>query len=205
MSVLEIASMRIREIMHRNSVIGLWTPDTHLKDALWLLEVWGFTFRHQIPWAKVAKGKIQIGSGHYCRMSHETALFATRGRPKRMDAGVSSVIIAPRTPKHSEKPVNLHEKIERMYRGPRLELFARSRRRGWTGWGLECPKTLRGGQAERRRAHNPGTTGSNPVPATLAAGVSSLPGHRPRSPARGRGKSGIHQTGTEASGAIAVA
>ena len=140
MSILEIASMPISRIAHRNAAIGLWTPDTHLEDALWILKTWGFTFRHQIPWIKAKHGRIYIGTGHYCRMSHEVALLATRGRPKRLDGGVSSVIVAPRTRKHSEKPAGLHRKMERLWAGPRLELFARAQREGWTCWGDQCPQ-----------------------------------------------------------------
>lgn len=48
-----------------------------------------------------------------------------------------SVIVAPRR-RHSEKPEELQDLIERVYPGLRyLELFARRTRPGWTCRGLE--------------------------------------------------------------------
>ena len=40
---------------------------------------------------------------------------------------------------HSEKPELFQDLIERMSPGPRLELFARRQRLGWTVWGNEVP------------------------------------------------------------------
>jgi len=39
------------------------------------------------------------------------------------------------TEEHSRKPDDLHDLIEACSPGPRLELFARGTRPGWTGWG----------------------------------------------------------------------
>ena len=50
-----------------------------------------------------------------------------------------SVIHAP-TREHSRKPDEAYELIERMYPElPKIELFARGRREGWTAWGNEAP------------------------------------------------------------------
>lgn len=46
---------------------------------------------------------------------------------------------------HSEKPPDLHRALERLCRGPRLELFARAARPGWTAWGNEAPGTTKEG------------------------------------------------------------
>jgi N6-adenosine-specific RNA methylase IME4 len=56
-----------------------------------------------------------------------------------------SVIYAPRG-RHSEKPGVLYETIERMYPElPKIELFARTQRPGWSTWGneIEPPALLR--------------------------------------------------------------
>jgi N6-adenosine-specific RNA methylase IME4 len=50
---------------------------------------------------------------------------------------VRQVIIAP-PGRHSEKPQQIHEGLERLYADVRrLELFARRERPGWTPWGNE--------------------------------------------------------------------
>jgi N6-adenosine-specific RNA methylase IME4 len=55
-----------------------------------------------------------------------------------MAEDVHQVVIAP-VGAHSEKPDEVYRRIERLYGGPRLELFARKPRDGWTTWGDELP------------------------------------------------------------------
>jgi N6-adenosine-specific RNA methylase IME4 len=75
-----------------------------------------------------------MGTGKTTRKGKETVLLWTRGKGlKIVDHGVRQVIFAPRG-KHSEKPQQVHEGLERLY-GGRLELFGRRTRPGWTVWG----------------------------------------------------------------------
>ena len=60
------------------------------------------------------------------------------GKPKRLSAAVRQLIVAPRR-EHSRKPDEQYERIEALCPGPRLELFARHRRPGWTAWGNQLP------------------------------------------------------------------
>jgi N6-adenosine-specific RNA methylase IME4 len=138
MSGAEIANMPVGQAAARDAVLGLWVPDTHLELAIAVSKAWGFTYRHLYPWTKVKDGKLQIGLGNLMRKCHEVALICTRGSPVILDRGVPSACIAPRT-RHSAKPTNLHAALERLCAGPRLELFARDARAGWTAWGLEAP------------------------------------------------------------------
>ena len=69
----------------------------------------------------------------------EPCLFAARGKPKRLNADVSQLIIESRR-EHSRKPACIHERIERLVAGPYVELFARARRPGWHCWGNETDK-----------------------------------------------------------------
>lgn len=64
-----------------------------------------------------------------------------RGKPKRLSKGVRSLIRAPRR-EHSRKPDEQYERIEALCNGPRLELFARQQREGWTAWGNETGKFI---------------------------------------------------------------
>jgi N6-adenosine-specific RNA methylase IME4 len=52
---------------------------------------------------------------------------------------VHQVVVAPRLEEaeHSEKPEEVARRIERLYPGPYLELFARRPRERWTTWGNE--------------------------------------------------------------------
>ena len=49
------------------------------------------------------------------------------------------LIVSPRR-KHSQKPDEQYERIERLVDGPYLEMFARQRRPGWVAWGDEVDK-----------------------------------------------------------------
>jgi hypothetical protein len=52
---------------------------------------------------------------------------------------VHQVVIAP-VGEHSEKPDEVYRRIERLFPGPYLELFARKPRAHWTTWGDEIPR-----------------------------------------------------------------
>jgi N6-adenosine-specific RNA methylase IME4 len=77
--------------------------------------------------------------GRYIRQQHEHLLVARRGEfptPPDKDRP-SSIFSAPRR-QHSRKPDEAYARIERMYPDlPKIELFARSRRPGWSAWGNE--------------------------------------------------------------------
>ena len=81
--------------------------------------------------------------GYWTRANSEPCLLATRGKPKRLDKGVSQVL-ACGTGRHSEKPFEFYERTERLLAGPYLEMFARPHgalidgsREGWTRLGNE--------------------------------------------------------------------
>lgn len=48
--------------------------------------------------------------------------------------------LATRQREHSRKPDELYPIIKKCSWGPNLELFARTRREGWTVWGNEAPE-----------------------------------------------------------------
>ena len=86
-----------------------------------------------------------FGMGRIVRGAHETCLLATRGRPTRLSASVRSSFSAlmPTDARgrvvHSAKPDAFFRVAEALYGGPRVELFARRRRAGWTCYGDELP------------------------------------------------------------------
>jgi len=118
-----------------NAHLWMWATANHLDGALWLIKALGFQYKTHAVWVKTGA----IGLGQYFRMQHELLLFATRGKgyAAKTDArNLPSVITAPRR-RHSEKPAAAYELIEARSHGPRVELFARTPREGWTAWGNE--------------------------------------------------------------------
>lgn len=88
--------------------------------------------RLQIP------GKPRYGMGHWGRNAIEFLLFATRGALPMLNArtSTSTLFFAPAS-RHSEKPGGAYGMIESLSPAPRLSMFARGRREGWTSWGDE--------------------------------------------------------------------
>jgi mRNA (2'-O-methyladenosine-N6-)-methyltransferase len=89
-------------------------------------------------------GMLAFGMGRLFRQTHEICLIGTRGKPYQYlkDKAQRSVHFGP-VIKHSGKPEDLQDMLERMFpRVKKVELFARRDRKGWTCMGLECPSTL---------------------------------------------------------------
>jgi N6-adenosine-specific RNA methylase IME4 len=119
-----------------DAVLFLWVPNALLPDGLVVMDAWGFEYKSNFAWVKGCPGM-----GSWVRSQHELLLIGRRGNfpPPDAEARHPSVIEAPRC-EHSAKPDVVYEIIEHMYPGlPKLELFARSEREGWTAWGDQVP------------------------------------------------------------------
>ena len=94
-------------------------------------------FRHA---ASFVWDKVRHNYGNYNSVRHEFLLICPRGSalpetPELCD----SVVCVERTDKHSEKPNEFVEIIEKLYpSAPKIELFARNKRKGWHVWGHEA-------------------------------------------------------------------
>jgi len=117
----------------------LWVPNALLPEGLAVMAAWGFAYKSNIVWHKVRKdgGSDGRGVGFYFRNVTELVLFGVRGKNARTGpAGRRQVnLIGTRKREHSRKPDELYDLIEACSAGPRLELFARGSRPGWTTWG----------------------------------------------------------------------
>lgn len=143
---IRAAGAFVREVTTVESFLFLWAPNALVIDgtATRVCKSWGYQPKQLITWVKTSKdGKPRLGGGHYSRVCTEQLVLARRGRPSVRDRGVPGVIHAPRT-RHSAKPDESYELIERLVEGPYLELYARRRYSdNWTAWGNECPtKTM---------------------------------------------------------------
>lgn len=120
-----------------DAVLFFWRVASMQREALDVVESWGFTVKSELVWQKLTRtGKHHFGMGHYVRASHEVCLICTRGKPKILSHSVRSTFAAT-VGRHSEKPHAFYRIAETLCAGPRLELFARTHRDGWTGMGNE--------------------------------------------------------------------
>lgn len=77
------------------------------------------------------------GLGQYMRHNSEIMIFCSTGKAMVPDkAFPGQAIVAPKR-EHSRKPDEQYARIEHVSPGPRLEMFARRQREGWTVWGNE--------------------------------------------------------------------
>ena len=125
-----------------NCALFMWTVDSHLDQAILLMQAWGFTFKTiAFVWVKTCKdGKTpRMGMGLWTRKMSEICLLGTKGHVSRQSKGVRQVIMAPRR-EHSRKPDEIYRRIEALVEGPYLEMFARQSWPGWDAWGNETEK-----------------------------------------------------------------
>lgn len=129
----------VASIAANRAHLYLWTPSAFLAEGLKVVKRWGFRYVTTLVWVKTSKktGRPIFGFGHYVRCAHEIVLMGERGGQTGLVHNVPSVIMSPRHG-HSRKPEELQTATEQLSPGPRLELFARRPKDGWTVWGLEA-------------------------------------------------------------------
>jgi N6-adenosine-specific RNA methylase IME4 len=133
----ELAALPLGALAAPHCWFFLWSTTPMLPKALWLSDRWGLTYSGTaFVWAKLNKSGVgfHMGCGFTTRKNVELCLLARRGHPRIKAHDVRELIVAPRR-EHSRKPDEQYERIERLVDGPYLEMFARSRRRGWVFWG----------------------------------------------------------------------
>lgn len=136
MSIDEIVSLPVRDLLHPDGAhVYLWTTNTHLEHAWRIMRAWGCEPKQLLTWAKKPKGMIGFGAFSPCS---EFVLFGSSAK-RAIHIGRSERTWWewPRTTKHSEKPQGFFDVIESVSPSPRLELFARRKRDGWTAIGQD--------------------------------------------------------------------
>lgn len=162
MPLAEIKALPVEALAAPDCVLWLWAVNPQLPQALEVLAAWGFTFKTAGTWLKRStRGKVSFGTGYILRSSNEPFLIGTRGAPKTTRGTRSSVIthdarfhgpwedvwpngtvtIEATARAHSRKPDEAYWACEAlMPYVPRLDLFSRTDRDGWTAWGDEAGK-----------------------------------------------------------------
>jgi N6-adenosine-specific RNA methylase IME4 len=140
------AAKYISPLLAANSTLLLWGVWPELPGALEVIKAAGAEYKTvAFVWVKITKNAEAIalngdglhwGMGYHTRANSEFVLLATRGSPQRMAKDVHQIVLAA-VGAHSEKPDEIYARIEQLFNGPYLELFARKPRPGWTTWGHE--------------------------------------------------------------------
>jgi N6-adenosine-specific RNA methylase IME4 len=138
-----IRSLPVQNLSAEDCALFLWATMPQLPLALEVMAAWGFAFK-TVAFTWVKRNRIASswfwGMGNWTRANAELVLLGTKGKPKRIDAGVHSVLETP-IRRHSQKPDETRDRIVRLLGDlPRIELFARGRYPGWDVWGLDVPE-----------------------------------------------------------------
>jgi len=145
MDIEDIKALPVAELADKNCILFLWATFPMLREALSVVDAWGFTFKTvAFVWVKCNRKTSGLfwGLGYWTRSNAEICLLATKGRPERRSRKVHQVLISP-VEEHSKKPDEIRRRIE-MLTGdvPRMELFARQRPEGWDVWGNEVDSDM---------------------------------------------------------------
>jgi len=141
MSTKELCDLPVAEITAPNAILFQWAPGPKMKDAIKVMEAWGFTHKTKgFTWIKLNRknGQLYSGLGSYTCGNTEDCIIGVKGKSlRRINRSVKQIIVAP-IGKHSAKPPQARWRIEQMYGDvPRIELFARQTAPGWVSLGNE--------------------------------------------------------------------
>ncbi|MDE2105270.1 MAG: hypothetical protein KGL39_49045 [Patescibacteria group bacterium] len=154
MGVEDIKALPVRNIAAKDAHLFLWTTGRCLRQALEVIEAWGFRYSAiAFTWIKLkrshnplqlrcvalAEADLHVGLGLTTRKNAEFCLLGRRGNAHRNAKDVREIILAP-VREHSRKPDEQYRRVERYCDGPYLELFARQERAGWSAWGNQTDK-----------------------------------------------------------------
>ncbi len=134
----ELKKLAVESIAEDDSLLFMWTTNPHLQQAIELGASWGFEYKTvAFVWNKMAHNP-----GQYTLSYCELCLLFKRGKiPQPRGARNIKQLISCHRKKHSEKPGEVAENIEKMFpTQTKVELFARTRKDGWYPWGLEAIK-----------------------------------------------------------------
>jgi len=150
MKIEDICNLPVGKITDKDCVLFLWATYPMLKEALQVIEAWGFIYKTiAFQWVKLnPKSKTPFfGLGRWTRGNTEPCLLATKGKPKRVSKSIFQLVQEPRR-KHSQKPEEVRHRIHCLmgYVEHRIELFARDREtakyKGWDVWGNEVDSDI---------------------------------------------------------------
>lgn len=136
MSTADICGIDVAGICDDDALLFLWVASSLLDDSLSVVKAWGFVFSTVgFVWQK----GVRTLPGNYTLPSTELCLIAKRGsKIKRASNNERQFVQTWDQARHSQKPYQVREAIERMYpTQKKIELFAREQHPGWDCWGNE--------------------------------------------------------------------
>lgn len=122
-----IHALPVADVAAPDCCLFMWATFPNLPEGIETVRAWGFDFKTvAFVWVKTVGGfeKPRMGTGYWSRSNAEICIFATRGKPQRLNKDVEQIVACP-IGRHSEKPIEVYDRIERLVGGPYLEIFGR--------------------------------------------------------------------------------
>ena len=159
----DLKRLDVGSIADDNCVLVMWYVGAMPQDAIDLVKSWGFTLKNMngFVWNKLTVNNNPFfGMGFWSRAGSESAIIATKGKPKPACRSVRAVgnydpesldevlahlcyVGAYQNIRHSQKPDEFRDKcVELMGDVPRLEIFARTKTKGWDVFGNEVKGSI---------------------------------------------------------------
>lgn len=146
----DISRLPVADYAADDCVLVMWATWPKLREALEIVDAWGFRYTTAFPWVKVSSvsadlftGELRIdvpyGVGFWARGATEIVMIGKRGSPSPPPDGFIG-LLSPNL-QHSRKPDSIYEYAEALP-GPRLEMFARRPRAGWDVFGNEVAESI---------------------------------------------------------------
>lgn len=146
----QVERLPVRQLLAPGGVVWIWgTWPLFGRQHLIAENCWGLKVQTGGAWSKRTKsGKLRWGPGHIIRSVCEPFMIATmpghklRGKAeKNLIECLDKLELHGVARRHSEKPEEAYELVERLTPGwRRADIYARWRRDGWTGFGDELGK-----------------------------------------------------------------
>ena len=143
--ITDIMNLPVAALAADDCALLMWTTSPHLAVASHtkIIEAWGFRpSTVAFVWVKQNKtdGRVRTrGQSHWTIGATEHVILGIKGSPTRLAFDIHQVVMTP-VGEHSAKPEEVRGRIERLFPGPYLELYAREPVAGWTVWGDEIPR-----------------------------------------------------------------
>lgn len=149
MDIKSLTKLPVQQLCADQCMLLLWVTGPQLPVGTKLLQDWGFEYKTVYRvWVKTfPSGKPVSSLGNYTKSSCELVLLGGKGRitTLREDRTINQVLMAERPKEHSKKPKEFWNDLK-SYLGSgykelnKIELFARSPRKGWDSWGNETTR-----------------------------------------------------------------
>jgi N6-adenosine-specific RNA methylase IME4 len=167
MKTNSICNLPVSQIADPNGcILALWVPSSILQDGMDVMNAWGFKQKQTYVWCKskketsiyellnvagfrdkvkyIMENLLSFGMGRLFRQSHEICLIGINNTEiyKQLENRSQRSVSFGQNLKHSAKPEHLQDSLDLMFKGNKLEMFARRQRKDWVCIGNEAPATM---------------------------------------------------------------